>query len=228
MPRVEPLDFHGEASSFVGEVHVVGSYGEFAQRRLSRVLPTWPEPEIIDKMLSGAASLPLHRSCVRDPFRKAPLSSSVGIPGSGALSVDECGVLLDGMPLQLLRLGPAARLYTMLDESAANCRSAAIKFISKTLFGSSGKVELRKVLSVKISPYSGHVYDLQSPFGHVVADGIVTGNCRCTLRVVPRDEAEGKGLLDDTGRIPRQQIPAGAFPDQPGFGHRPDRAIYGR
>lgn len=87
------------------------------------------------------------------------------------------------------------------------------------------------------------VGDADTRQNHQAADGLIAEvddpvwnllspplgfNCRCTLRIISRVEAEREGLLDETGRLPRAVVPPAAFPDQRGFGQRPDRAIYGR
>lgn len=42
-------------------------------------------------------------------------------------------------------------------------------------------VIIDEVVSARLFSYSGFVHDVESPFGWVVADGIFTSNCRCSL-----------------------------------------------
>lgn len=52
--------------------------------------------------------------------------------------------------------------------------------LDPTLFaGNSRNVVLDKVIDCRLFQYSGHVYDLQSLNGWIIADGVFTSNCRC-------------------------------------------------
>ena len=72
------------------------------------------------------------------------------------------------------------------------------------------------------------MYDLQTELGWIVSGGIVTSNCKCSLREVSIFEARREGLLDEHGHM-RTMLPPGfginARPDH-GFGRgRPDRLV---
>lgn len=57
-----------------------------------------------------------------------------------------------------------------------------------------GSVAADEVVEVRKFAYSGHVYDLQSPFGWIVADGIFCSNCRCVWTAVSVAEAARRGI----------------------------------
>jgi SPP1 gp7 family putative phage head morphogenesis protein len=77
--------------------------------------------------------------------------------------------------------------------------------------------------------------------GHAALDGIIAGvddpfwmewtpplsyNCRCSLRLVPFSRAKSAGVILTDNRVrPVRAIPAGAA-KEPGFGRRPDIAVY--
>jgi len=88
-------------------------------------------------------------------------------------------------------------------------------------------VALDKVVRVRRFFFRGHVYDLQTDTGLIVANGTIISNCRCTVQPITRVEAKRRGILvADT--IARSAWPGTAIPDDPArFGQRPDRAIYG-
>lgn len=55
-------------------------------------------------------------------------------------------------------------------------------------------VEVDQVLSVKKYFYFGFVYDFESIHGLVIADGIVTGNCRCGTIPMSKEDANDMGI----------------------------------
>lgn len=71
--------------------------------------------------------------------------------------------------------------------------------------GLAGFVSPDYVVGVRNLPYRGHVYDLQSPYGWIVANGIVTSNCRCGIVSLATWDGD---VVDE--------LPAGAV--APGFG----------
>lgn len=77
----------------------------------------------------------------------------------------------------------------------------------------SGIVSLDEVVGVQRREWSGHVYDLQSPRGWIVADGIFTSNCRCVMVTLSDQQFADRGLAETTTRvdgIEREEFWAGA------------------
>ena len=76
--------------------------------------------------------------------------------------------------------GEHARLneYTL-----GSCKSNAI-FSAKFCDGSSVHVAVDNIISVAKRKFSGHVYNLQTESGAIVANNIITHNCRCTISPV--------------------------------------------
>ena len=64
-----------------------------------------------------------------------------------------------------------------------------------------------EVVRVERRHFSGHVYDLQSPRGWIVASGIVTSNCRCSFTTLSQRQMDARGYVLTEGRI------AGVDPD---------------
>jgi hypothetical protein len=71
-----------------------------------------------------------------------------------------------------------------------------------------GGVAVEKVVQIRRRPFRGHVYDLQSANGLIIAAGVVCSNCRCsTIEIFERRkivhppaavEVDGKMVQPDT------------------------------
>lgn len=95
----------------------------------------------------------------------------------------------DDSPLETgptaLCLGRAAHLDSSImeflvdhsDPDAVLARDLVSRFPSE--------VVADEIIETFTTHFNGHVYDLQSPLGWIVAQGIYTSNCRCTLTVFP-------------------------------------------
>lgn len=59
-----------------------------------------------------------------------------------------------------------------------------------------GLVVCDKIASVVEFEYSGHVYDLQTVSGSIIADGIILGNCRCHVIAIDRETAASYGVKE--------------------------------
>jgi SPP1 gp7 family putative phage head morphogenesis protein len=75
-----------------------------------------------------------------------------------------------------------------------------------------GEIVLDEVVEVRYEHFSGHVYDLQSVSGVLVAGGIITSNCRCVLvPVVKSSQALGLSQVGPrtrasfSGQVPASQ-----------------------
>lgn len=66
--------------------------------------------------------------------------------------------------------------------------------------GIPGKISLDNIISVEVSDFSGHVYNLQSEGGYIMANGIVTHNCRSTI-AVSTNLSKLKSGLSTTGTV---------------------------
>jgi hypothetical protein len=88
--------------------------------------------------------------------------------------------------------------------------------VSQLLQGFPRLVSFDEIVKIsKVHGFSGHVYDLQSPYGWIVANGIYTSNCRCSMRPYDKYEAARDGKLVN-GKLPPARHPAGMYND-PGF-----------
>lgn len=141
-------------------------------------------------------------------------------------SGDRTGLLLARPPV-LCSFGPAADAHAFADETARQHATADPEFARQAQQALAGGVLLDSVTNVDHDSYSGHVYDLQTEGGWLLASTIVTSNCRCQLELVDVWELEQRGLIRQ-GQVVRS-LNGGAlwYPD-PGFGGgRPDRRLAG-
>ncbi|MFO0801456.1 MAG: phage minor head protein [Gemmataceae bacterium] len=86
------------------------------------------------------------------------------------------------------------------------------------------QVLLDQVVQVRQFQYRGHVYDLQSPLGYVIAESIVVSNCRCTVIPIDVETAAAKGVREArrwlaTGiePTPPARVPEPPFGPPPGW-----------
>lgn len=163
-------DFHGEAKRFVGEIEVVGSYG---------MLPTERESAVA----AGALQFSLVEAD-RSTTRAGASSEFTFSNHTTARSRVRCsnlGGARGGMhptPLHSLSIGGAADLDTMLDETIADEGAREMKLARELLEAGAGSVLLDRVVDVREFFARGHVHDLETIGGWLVADGIIASNCR--------------------------------------------------
>ncbi len=183
-------EFHGEARCFEGEVHVVGSYWRLLQHHQAAVADVTSQLVLEESEPSlppgvGAGSLSSLEDGDVAPARLGP--------GGRALPLDGGLVSLDAAPLQTLRLGTASQFDAVLLKDATEGRPADAALARELLQRYPSQVALDQVVSVRKFEFRGHVYDVESPLGWIVANGVVSSNCRC--RVISRS----KRWVDKTG-----------------------------
>ena len=106
------------------------------------------------------------------------------LPGSGTLPLDERTVLLERDPLQVFRSGATSDWHMPILEQAVESTPAHAAFIAQLLQRSAGQITLDQVISIRKFEFDGHVYDLQSTNGWMIAQNIITSNCRCAEGLV--------------------------------------------
>lgn len=171
-------DFHGDAAE--GQIAVVGAYG----------------------LLGDAmqAALGQHR---RELALKGRSLGAVALAGEGALAefVEADGpparrlVGLGGEALPFLRLcprhalqhraGAAPQLDAVRQQDALDGTTRDAEFYGDLLRRPASGVFLDNVVSVERRDFAGHVYNLETENHLIVAQGIVTHNCRCTIENIP-------------------------------------------
>lgn len=173
---VAPLDFHGDADGFQGEVEVVRTYRELR-----------------DGVESKTAQ------CVQKGDLVGPLSAKAGLVGGGSLHAgfqaeDSPGVgaprpLGDAPPMlgqnlggpsgtaQAQRFGKSPDVDLTLLKSVSDRRNVNAETIGDALRRLTSNISPDQVIDVELVHYSGHVFDFESTSGLIVANRVVISNC---------------------------------------------------
>lgn len=165
---------HGDAQFGQGDIDVVS---------LNRVLGIDREPGI----LYNAADLVLKSANAFAPagssLHKGALiieAASSGNPSGAALSFDGDSTSFYGGPFKVLGVGASAQMDSRFSQAGSQTRTRDAKFVADLLQRCAGFVELDNVVEIRDVAFDGHVYDLQSVSGLIVAGALIVSNCRCT------------------------------------------------
>ncbi len=166
-------DLNGDAASVDGNVETVLSYGPLKggseRNRIGDFLAPVADASLSlipsdGDLLEGGAALNGAPRCV---MRRFDLSASLPSGHAG--------------PLHPLRVGLTSEFNTGPLKPPGDDPTIHAEFLRELIDGSSGEVFFDRIVEVRKFDYSGHVYDLQSVSGWLVADGIIASNCRCVL-----------------------------------------------
>lgn len=215
--EVAPLDFHGEAQRFVGQVEVVGSYVELVDHRHAAFA-----------QLAGQAAFA--RAHARLPFvQGARHAASLVERADAAFGSAERGAR-DGASLRggralvpfVQRSGATAQLDAVRLQKLAERGAMHAAFCGELQRRGAGAISFDQITRVRVRPFRGHVFDLQSKSGWLLADGMAASNCRCHVRSVDKREhaklvkvgviaGEPEPILDDdgnpTGHVRQTKVP---------------------
>lgn len=219
-----PLDFHGEAQRFVGQVHVVGAYWELVLQRYWAVR-SHLALAVEHAGLSAVAALSHAASLVPGPV-PPPASVVRGLEHAFA-----CAVVGIGPALQS-SLAPPAFWHTPAPEQGVDGVPVTPLASGERLNGLARQVTTDEIVRIRELELCGHVYDLQSVSGAVWAGGLLMSNCKCWVESLTRRQAEALGGVspeldkrlfpDQTYRDPRsgkkRTVPYGV---DPGFEFTP-------
>lgn len=177
--QVRADDLHGDGVSVQGDVEIV-----FAARGLLSDRDSAPAQGSCDLILEEAATPE-----ILGLSNRASALHSEGIdltapsmPGRRELPLDGGAARLG--PLQPLRFGRAAQIHVALTEGAGQSDTADATFLRELQERHAAAVSLDEITEIRDVEFSGHVYDLQSATGWMVAQGIVVSNCRCFVTPV--------------------------------------------
>ncbi len=170
-----PLDFHGDARFYKGDVHVVS----------------------VDGLLPADV-----RSVFREEIDKFGFvhSGSAGLAAHAARTV---ALRSDST----LRLGVVPQIDTTLLEPVADGVARGAYLLRQLEERYPHEIALDEVIRVKILPHRGHVYDLQSPNGFIVAEGLFASNCRCRWALASVPWLKRMDLWDHERGVPIRYVP---------------------
>jgi hypothetical protein len=172
--------FHGDGERIEGQINVVTAAGLLRNDRVagssepvdqksleSSFLPIWSEPGSLSPDRSAGKS----RLVGVGPFGR--------IPGGSTLTLDQPSVVSHQTPFQPFRFGSVSRLYARADQSAKDRGAVDSELVGQLFAARSFGIEMDEIVDIKESSFSGHVYDLQSLTGWIIAEKLLVGNCRC-------------------------------------------------
>lgn len=222
---------HGDHVFLESHVQIVGANGKLAVD-----INAQQDERISDDCLVGAAvhAFEIARSGSSALDGDAVCLSASGDVGRHDLLASRFAGHLG--PLSLLRVGVASELDTVLDEqpgesvrllSARRNTTADAQLVGELLERFPGVVTLDNLVDVRHFDFSGHVYDLETDVGYLVANsnranqeynaehsGIVISNCRCwtspVLAAPSRDPERGPTVF--------QQAQGSLVPDPDTYG----------
>lgn len=105
---------------------------------------------------------------------------------------------LQPLPFDQLRLGLAAEWNIAKPESSLDGSTADADFFGQLVDRSSRVVSADKVLKVRNFNFRGHVFDLQTSVGWMLANGIVISNCRCAQGLARPSEVAAYNLRKES------------------------------
>lgn len=185
--NISPEDLHGDGQGVKGQIEIVRADGILlvysptsAAELKAEVRLALTDMGLADEV--GLSPLPFTAHRVG---RTAPrLVGGVGLTGY------EGWDNLDALPLENLCVVPPAYWHTRSAEMIYETKTNDSRFLAEMFHGFPSQVSFDEVVQVGNEEFSGHVYDLQSPYGWIIAEGLVVSNCRCNVRyrVAPLEE----------------------------------------
>lgn len=208
-------DFHGDGQFIKGDIDVVGADFRLLGDRES------VEPNGVGNVIfkhpdfSGVCGTDLSSSVAvvhSRPFQPlrigltADLDTSLNNP-----TCDDCS----GYKVTLRQLVDRESASVLADDGSAingdsrlanlhaepahpgtNPLRVASKAVRNIIHTKSGLVRFDEVAALRPIEFRGHVYDLQSLTGFIVADGILIANCRCSSVPMTEDDALAEGVSE--------------------------------
>lgn len=177
---VAQLDFHGDGHFGDGDIDIV---------HVNRVLAGNAETksrEHFDNLgfISTNLTLTGHGD---SPLRLSSHSAaSSGLPCSTTLPNNSGSVALHERPFDVLGFGLSPQLNALLYEVALNAFAADAVPLRQLVDRRSVDITMDDIVDIQRGNFRGHVYDLQSNSGVIIANNIIAHNCRCAMTYVTR------------------------------------------
>lgn len=113
-------------------------------------------------------------------------------------------------------LGAGSKLDVSTLDAVGDARARGAVLLAQLKNRFTSEVFLDDLVDVQVSPYTGHVYDLQSPLGYIVANGLIASNCRDGVEFESIYDLQRQGRIKEGKVIP--YYPAGIFGTSPDKG----------
>lgn len=168
-------DLHGDAAHVIGDVEVVAAgCGNVGDAQLSKAFPLGHLRPLQPLRIGPAAQ---RNTEVRQlagefiPRHAETISNIIGIERDGKVM----------LPAQAAGIAAGSPRKSGFHESNLYEAYADAELVRDLLHREPRLVQIDRVINVYRFTWSGHVYDLQSVSGWLMAEGIVSKNCRCAL-----------------------------------------------
>jgi hypothetical protein len=169
-------NFHGDAVNMKGEIHAV---------RSDRVHPAGEAAGLlqlgVDFVLKVAGVKQRDLTSFGPSLhpRRRYGGSPTGAPGGSALRFDRSPVALEFRPYDTSGCGNISDGNLAIAEPFSESAARNAELASELLDRCPGAIALDDVVEVRDFYYLGHVYDLESTSGLLIAENILTSNCGC-------------------------------------------------
>lgn len=200
-------EFHGDARLFQGDVEVVFAKGKLATRHDANL----PERLAQCELVGSGGHEPFMSGFGSGEFGGFRVNAPTGCLVSSSHPLSPLGQT-DTVELVPLCLGGAAQLDVGLRKHAVQSTgwlgsdggvtTRDTELFSELVHRFPGKVSPDHIVDVRHFDFRGHVYDLHSSGGWIVADNIFISNCLCWISPVLREEDTPAPKTADNKLIP--------------------------
>lgn len=223
-----PLDFHGDAALFQGDIHCVRADGVLMLRGAEAACPQGFEQIVLVEghiLTTDAARhcgrlLPLRGFGADNPELVARELAQNPLPGVGRHL----------RPPETMRVGRAADLDPGLFQATEKRPAGDVQLVGKLLQAFPGVVTTNRVVKVERIRWTGHVYDLQTATGFIVSEGVFTSNCEMVWRTNVMDALNAGAMAEMQTPEMSVMFPGwrydGIIDERTGDDHRPHIGRY--
>lgn len=197
--HLTPDDLHGDARFIEGEVEIVRADGLLWSAPYS----ARDEFSFYLALVKEAVDLPfLTRSGPTAQLLEGDDASPHGLPRPPRLADYSGAILSERLPFEGFRGRATPERLSPGPELAHQLRSGDARTVGELLHRRAGAILLDQVVEIRDEQFRGHVYDLQSYSGLMLASNIVCSNCRCTETFSPHSCAgKARKSYDEGTRI---------------------------
>ncbi len=169
-------DFYGDGQFIYGDVEIVRPDWELLRARESALSQHFSDAIFVKEYSIFAPGHGNGHFCFGS---NALLAAESCCPSSRALSLDELAVRLHHAPLDSLLFGSGAKLDVVFSEYSVHNIPVVSDVACELVNRCAEQVIFDDVVDVRKFDFCGHVYDLQTMSGLIIADGVLCSNCRC-------------------------------------------------
>jgi hypothetical protein len=170
---------HGDAGWTMGKVHIVRANGNLFLKDVIPVMQELEQP-LLKQEAAGDSRGPSFGS-PHLPFNGVGVAPATS-PSRRTLALNKSAIGPDARPLEGFGLMTSSEFDAMLLEVRSQCGAGDTRSIRELLERYPQLVVADQIIDIRNDEFfAGHVYDLQSRNGLILAQGIYISNCRCTI-----------------------------------------------